>query len=152
MEVHIHIGYETLKVKCTRYGICSQATFKNARAMFFSFSGGVGSCCWVGLKKIPGGGRNFARGLPPPGSDIPYRLMRVFIVTRSQVASSHLPTPFVFIFWLLQSKLLLTISDDMDGFQLHFWVSPQASTQYYTSTPSHVFVVALYLDLHWSYP
>jgi hypothetical protein len=34
-EVHIYIGFETLKVKCTQYGICSQAAFKNARAMFF---------------------------------------------------------------------------------------------------------------------
>jgi hypothetical protein len=129
MEVHIHIGFETLKVKCTRYGICSQATFKNARAMFFFVFGRGRQLFSGGFEKIPGGGRNFAGGLPPPGSDIPYRLVRVFIVTRSQVASSHLPTPFVFIFWLLQSKLLLTISDDMDGFQLHFWVSPQASTQ-----------------------
>jgi hypothetical protein len=26
-----------LKVKCTQYGICSQAAFKNARAIFFVF-------------------------------------------------------------------------------------------------------------------
>jgi hypothetical protein len=29
-------------VKCTQYGICSQAAFKNARAILFLFSGGTG--------------------------------------------------------------------------------------------------------------
>jgi hypothetical protein len=33
MEVNIYIGFWTLKVKCTQYGICSQAAFKNARAI-----------------------------------------------------------------------------------------------------------------------
>jgi hypothetical protein len=72
--VHIYIGFETLKVKCTQYGICSQATFKNARTMFFGrgrrlFSGG--------FEKISCGGKNFAGGLPPPpprGSNIPISL------------------------------------------------------------------------------
>jgi hypothetical protein len=29
-----------LKMKCTQYGICSQAAFKNARAIFFCFQMG----------------------------------------------------------------------------------------------------------------
>ena len=32
-----------LKVKCTQYGICSQATLKNARAMFFLMLGKAGN-------------------------------------------------------------------------------------------------------------
>ena len=55
-----------LKVKYTQYGICSQAAFKNARAMFFSFSGGFG--------KIPGGGRNFA-GAAPARIRNPYKFV-----------------------------------------------------------------------------
>ena len=37
------IGFETLKVKCTQYGSCSQAAFKNTRAMFFSKLSGADS-------------------------------------------------------------------------------------------------------------
>jgi hypothetical protein len=62
--VHIYIEFETLKVKCTQYGICSQVAFKNARAMFFSKLGGAGSNFRADSKKIAG-------GLPPPRSDIP---------------------------------------------------------------------------------
>jgi hypothetical protein len=32
-----------LKMKCTQYEICEQATFKNARAMFFPKLSGAGS-------------------------------------------------------------------------------------------------------------
>ena len=42
LEVHIYIGFQTLKVKCTQYGICSQVAFKNARAIFFLKLGGSG--------------------------------------------------------------------------------------------------------------
>jgi hypothetical protein len=70
MEVHKYIGFETLKVKCTQYGICSQAAFKNARAMFFVF-GWDGQLFSGRFEKNPGGGRNLAGGLPPPGYDIP---------------------------------------------------------------------------------
>ena len=42
-SAHIYIEYETLKVKCTQHWICSKAAFKNARAMFFSKSGGSGN-------------------------------------------------------------------------------------------------------------
>jgi len=43
-EVYIYIGFETLKVKCAQYGICSQTAFKNARAMFFFYKlGGIGN-------------------------------------------------------------------------------------------------------------
>jgi hypothetical protein len=64
--VHIYIGFETLKVKCTQYGIRSQAAFKNARAMFFSFSGGAGSCFRVGLKKSRAGAEISREGGPRP--------------------------------------------------------------------------------------
>ena len=48
MEVKIHIGFGTLKMKCTQYGICGQVAFKNARAMVFSKSGGRATICgWV---------------------------------------------------------------------------------------------------------
>ena len=72
MEVHIYIGFETLKVKCTRYGICSQTAFKNARAMFFSKLGGAGWAVVFGrVQKNPGRGQKIAGGLPPPRFDIP---------------------------------------------------------------------------------
>jgi hypothetical protein len=58
-------------VKCTQYGICSQAAFKNARAMFFFVFGRGGRLFSGGFEKIPGGGRTFVGGLPPPGYDIP---------------------------------------------------------------------------------
>jgi hypothetical protein len=70
-KVHIYIGFETLKVKCTQYGICSQAAFKNAIAMFFFFFRAGGQLFSGGFEKIPGGGKNFAEGLSPPGFDIP---------------------------------------------------------------------------------
>ena len=70
--MHTYIGFETVNVKCTQYGICSQAAFKNARAMFFLFVFGRGGHMFSGgFEKIPGGGRNFAGGLPPPGSNNP---------------------------------------------------------------------------------
>ena len=64
--MHIYIGFETLKVKCTQYGICSQVAFKNARAMFFSFSGGAGSCFRAGLKKTRAGAEISCDGGPRP--------------------------------------------------------------------------------------
>ena len=35
MEVNIYIGFWTLEMKCTQYGICGKVAFKNARAMVF---------------------------------------------------------------------------------------------------------------------
>jgi hypothetical protein len=55
VEVHIYIGFKTLKVKCTQYGICSPVAFKNARAMFFLFSSGAGSCFRASLKNSRAG-------------------------------------------------------------------------------------------------
>jgi hypothetical protein len=68
MEVHIYIGFETLKVKCvcTQYGICSQAAFKNARAMFFSKLGGAGNIFWSGSKKSRAGAKILREGCPRP--------------------------------------------------------------------------------------
>jgi hypothetical protein len=54
VEVHIYIGFHALKVKCTQYGNCSQAAFKNTRAIFFS-NGRGGQQFLVGLKIFPGG-------------------------------------------------------------------------------------------------
>ena len=60
VEVHIYIRFRTLKVKCTQYGICRQAAFKNAKAIFISKSGGVGcnlssweSCFFYGADRAP---------------------------------------------------------------------------------------------------
>ena len=39
-------------MKYTQHGICSQAAFKNARAMFSSKLCGAGSCFWSGSKKF----------------------------------------------------------------------------------------------------
>jgi hypothetical protein len=64
--VHIYIGFETLKVKCTRYGICSQAAFKNARAMFFSKLGGAGNIFRSGSKKSRAGAIFLQEGCPRP--------------------------------------------------------------------------------------
>jgi hypothetical protein len=68
--VHIYIGFETLKVKCTQYEICSQAAFKNPRAMFFSFSGGAGNYFRAGFKKSQAG-TEISWEAALPGSDIP---------------------------------------------------------------------------------
>jgi hypothetical protein len=35
MKVNIYIGFWTLKMKCTQYGLYGQAAFKNARAVLF---------------------------------------------------------------------------------------------------------------------
>ena len=40
MEVNIYIRFETLKMKCTQYGICGQVAFKNASTLVFLKSGG----------------------------------------------------------------------------------------------------------------
>jgi len=66
VEVHIYIGFETWKVKCTQYGICSQAAFKNARAMFSSKLCGAGSCFWSGSKKFRAGENISREGCPHP--------------------------------------------------------------------------------------
>ena len=39
MEVNIHIGFWTLKMKCTQYGLYEQAAFKNARVKLGSCQG-----------------------------------------------------------------------------------------------------------------
>ena len=50
MEVNIHIGFWTLEMKCTQYGICGEVAFKNARAMVFWKSGGAGTSFQSGLE------------------------------------------------------------------------------------------------------
>ena len=65
LEVHIYIGLQTLKVKCTQYGICSQAAFKNVRAMFFLKLGRSGNNFQSG--------QNFHGKVAPPGLDTPPR-------------------------------------------------------------------------------
>jgi hypothetical protein len=63
----MYIGFETLKVRCTQYGFCSQAAFKNARAMFFFlFSGGVGNYFRASLKKSHAGAEISREGCPRP--------------------------------------------------------------------------------------
>ena len=57
MEVNIYIGFETLKMKCTQYGICGQVAFKNASTLVFSKSGGRAT--------IFGRVQEKGRGLPP---------------------------------------------------------------------------------------
>ena len=65
--MHIYIGFEILKVKCTQYGIWSQAAFKNARAMFLSKLGGAGSNFWADSKKKSRRGQNVCgRAAPRP--------------------------------------------------------------------------------------
>jgi hypothetical protein len=51
-------------VKYTQYGICNQAALKNARAMFFLFSGGTDSYFWAGLKNIRAGEMFLQEGCP----------------------------------------------------------------------------------------
>jgi hypothetical protein len=62
--VYIYIGFETLKVKCTQYGICSQAAFKNARAMFFLKLGRAGSSFRSGSKESRAGAKISREGCP----------------------------------------------------------------------------------------
>ena len=64
--MHIYIAFETLKVKCTQYGICSQAAFNNARAMIFSKFGGADSCFQSGSKKSQAGAKTSQEGCPRP--------------------------------------------------------------------------------------
>ena len=60
------MGFETLKVKYTEYGICSQAAFKNARAMFFLKLGGTDNTFWSGSKKSWAGAKISREGCPHP--------------------------------------------------------------------------------------
>ena len=60
------MGFETLKVKCTQYGICSQAAFKNARAMLFLKLGGTDSTFRSGSKKSRAGAKISREGCPRP--------------------------------------------------------------------------------------
>jgi hypothetical protein len=62
--IYIYIGFETLKVKCTQYGICSEAAFKNARTIFFVF-GQDGHLFSGGFEKIRARAKNLWGGLPP---------------------------------------------------------------------------------------
>jgi hypothetical protein len=82
-KVHIYIGFETLRMKCTRYGICSQAAFKNARAKFFCFRAGrayVFGRVW----KNSGRGQKFrARAAPARIWHPPYARRGGHIVCRS---------------------------------------------------------------------
>jgi hypothetical protein len=78
------IGFETLKVKCTQYRICSQAAFKNARAMIFSKLGRTGSNFRAGLK-ISRAGQKFRGRAAPPGSDTPW-------FVGGDILSAHLMT------------------------------------------------------------
>jgi hypothetical protein len=64
--VHVYIRFETLKVKCTQYGICSQAAFKNARAKFFLKLGEAGSNFRSGSKKSRAGAKISREGCPRP--------------------------------------------------------------------------------------
>ena len=65
MEVHIYIGFETLKVKCTQYGICSQVALNNARAMFFFPKlGGAGNSFRADSKKSRAGAKCLRDGCP----------------------------------------------------------------------------------------
>ena len=64
--MHINIGFGTLKVKCTQYRICSQAIFKNARAMVFLKLGGAGNNFRSGSKKSRVGAKSLQEGCPRP--------------------------------------------------------------------------------------
>jgi hypothetical protein len=63
-SAHIYIEFETLKVKCTQYGICSQAAFKNARAIFLVFRRD-GHLFSGGFEKIRAGAKISRGGLAP---------------------------------------------------------------------------------------
>src|ERR1700738_3562495 len=73
MEVNIYIGFETLKMKCTQYGICGQVAFKNASTLVFSKSGGRAAVFGRAQKKC--------WGLPP--DRIPPRKVRGGYLTSS---------------------------------------------------------------------
>jgi hypothetical protein len=107
--IYIYIGFETLKVKCTQYGICSQAAFKNARAIFFWFSGGAGIRFRAGLKKFGWGQKFRGEGCPPPGSDTLKVRRGYFNVPPerriAQAFCSHPPLPFGLIFDVSQASL-----------------------------------------------
>ena len=51
-------------MKCTQYGIYSQETFKNARAMFFFKVGWAGNNFWLRSKKFKAGARISQEGCP----------------------------------------------------------------------------------------
>ena len=75
MKVNIIIGFRTLKVKCIQNGICSQATFKNARAMFFFEVGRGRQQFSFGIKNVMG-------GFSPPKSDTPKIRRGVFAISQ----------------------------------------------------------------------
>jgi hypothetical protein len=67
MEVIIYIGFRTLDVKCTQYGVCGEVAFKNARAMVFSKSGGAD----ISFRSGSEVSKKNSAGLPQPSSDTP---------------------------------------------------------------------------------
>ena len=75
LEVHIYIlDFRPWRWSApTQYGICSQTTFKNARAIFFWKLGRSSNSF--------GSGENFLGKAAPPRSDTPHRWKRVVIVT-----------------------------------------------------------------------
>ena len=67
---NLYIGFWTLKVKNTQYGISAEVALKNARAMIFSKLGGADSSFWS-YPVIP----ISLWGLPLPASTSPKRLL-----------------------------------------------------------------------------
>ena len=54
----IYISFSTLKVKCTQYGFCGQATLKNSRVILYLKLGGMSNNLQLGSKKFG----NFSKG------------------------------------------------------------------------------------------
>jgi hypothetical protein len=55
-----------LEGECIQYGICSQAAFKNARAMFFLKLGRGGQQFSIGFQKCRAGAKDLRKGCPRP--------------------------------------------------------------------------------------
>jgi hypothetical protein len=71
---HIYWILDLVSEVHLQYGICNQAAFENARAMFFSKLGRAGSGFWSCSKFSRAGEKKFQGGLPPPGFDTPHSL------------------------------------------------------------------------------
>ena len=69
--MHIYIGIQTLKVKCTQYGICGQNDIQECKGTVFFKVGQGGQQFLVMFRKS----QKKIEGLPKPVSDSPYKFI-----------------------------------------------------------------------------
>ena len=132
---YIYTGFETLKMKCTRYKICSQATFKNTRAMFFPKLGGMDSSFRTDSKKSRAETKCSREGCPCPDltplevrgkGTLPWLALHAYACAFSEVSRLCLQQLHRLLWRIRNSSLCVIRStglciyklDDSDGLRL----------------------------------